>query len=321
MRIALVATGGTIASRPSPDGLVADVPGAELLACVGRDRLPQDVEFTVVDVGTRGSYALRLDDMRAIAAAALDACASGADGVVVTHGTDSIEETAFLTDLLHAGEAPIVVTGAQRAFGVPDGDGPDNLALAITTAASAQLRGRGVLVAFGGRVLPARGVRKVETQELAAFANPSQPVTDGVRRSTLPEAAAGATAGRPMPAVAVVAVVPGGDGVAIRDALHHRPAGLVVQALGIGNASAEDADAIGAAVAAGVPVLVTSRVLHGPVQPVYRGGIALERAGAVFAGELTTWQARVLLSLCLAIEPGAAAGRTVAAWLVEHAPA
>lgn len=320
MRIALVATGGTIASRPGPDGLVADVRGAELLASLVPARLPAGAEVTVVDVGTRGSYALTLDDMHAIAAAALDLCAAGVDGVVVTHGTDSIEETAFLIDLLHSGPAPIVVTGAQRAFGVPDGDGPDNLAAAIAAAASPQLRGRGALVAFGGRVLPARGVRKVETEDVSAFANPSHPDVDVAARSTV-AGAAGRTRGVRLPRVGVVAAVPGGDGASVRDAIRHGPAGIVFQALGIGNASAEDASAVGEAVAAGIPVLVTSRVLHGPVRPVYQGGTALERAGAVFAGDLTTWQARVLLSLCLALDPGAAVGRTVATWLAEHAPA
>lgn len=319
MRIALVATGGTIASRKTEGGLVANVSGAELLAALGTDRPPEGADLSVVDVGTRGSFALTLDDMHDIAQAALDECAAGADGVVVTHGTDSLEETAFLIDLLHDGEAPIVVTGAQRAFDHPEGDGPGNLALALATAARPDLRGRGVLVAFGGGVMPARGVRKVDTWELAAFANHARPEPDDAARSTLPDAKEHLS-GMPLSRVAVVATVPGGAGDAVRDALVRKPAGIVFQALGIGNASLEDAAVVGEAVASGVPVLVTSRVQHGSVRPLYGhgGGMALAKAGAVFAGDLSTWQARVLLSVCAALTPGPAAAQQVAAWLAER---
>ncbi len=322
MRIALVATGGTIASRETPDGLVADVSGAGLLDALGEDRLPEGADVTVTDVGVRGSFALTLDDMHAVARAVLDACAAGAEGVVVTHGTDSLEETAFLVDLLHEGQAPVVVTGAQRAFDAAEADGPDNLALALETAASPSARGHGVLVAFGGKVLPARGVRKVETMELAAFANPSRPGLDDAARSTLPGAAP-QLAGTSMAPVSIVAAVPGGTGEAVRDAVRHRPAGIVFQALGIGNASVEDAAAVGEAVAAGIPVLVSTRVLRGAVRPVYGngGGKALEQGGAVFAGDLSTWQARVLLSVALALTPGPDAAQTVADWVARHTSA
>lgn len=321
MRIVLVATGGTIASRETPGGVVADVPGADLLAALGADRVPDGADVTVVDVGARGSYALTLDDMHGIARAVLDA-AAGADGVVVTHGTDSLEETAFLVDLLHEGDAPVVFTGAQRAFDDPEPDGPDNLALALATAASPGMRGHGVLVAFGGAVLPARGVRKVETSDLVAFANPARPELDDAPRSALPGSAE-QLAGTSMPPVSVVAAVPGGTGDAVRDAVRHRPAGIVFQALGIGNASVEDAAAVGEAVSAGIPVLVTTRVLRGAVRPVYGkgGGKALEEAGAVFAGQLSTWQARVLLSVVLALAPAPEAGPRVAAWVADHGPA
>lgn len=321
MRIVLVATGGTIASRETPGGVVADVSGADLLATLGADRVPEGTDVTVADVGARGSYALTLDDMHGIARAVLDA-AAGADGVVVTHGTDSLEETAFLVDLLHEGDVPVVFTGAQRAFDDPEPDGPDNLALALATAASPGARGHGVLVAFGGAVLPARGVRKVETSDLVAFANPSRPELDAAARSALPGSAQ-QLAGTSMPPISVVAAVPGGTGDAVRDAVRHRPAGIVFQALGIGNASVEDAAAVGEAVAAGIPVLVTTRVLRGAVRPVYGngGGKALEEAGAVFAGQLSTWQARVLLSVVLALAPATEAGPRVAAWVADHGPA
>lgn len=318
MRLTLVATGGTIASRSTAGGLVAAATGAELLAVLGPERLPGGTQVRAIDIGLRASYALTLDDMHTIARAVLDECRAGAAGVVVTHGTDSLEETAFLIDLLHEGDTPVVVTGAQRPFDAPDGDGPGNLAHALGCAAASSHRGAGVLVAFDGKLMPARGVRKVSSVDLAAFANESGRVSPTRARSALPGAAA-RMVGESLARVSVVAAVPGGTGEAIRDAASHRPAGIVLQALGIGNVSIEDAAAVGDVVASGVPVVVTSRVWGGPVRPVYGngGGKALEEAGAVFAGDLSTWQARVLLSVCLTLDGGAGGMRALADWIAR----
>ena len=320
MRIALVATGGTIASRATPDGVVANVAGAEILAAMGPGRVAGGAEVSVVDVGLRGSYSLTLDEMHDVAQRVRVECLGGADGVVVTHGTDSLEETSFLTDLLHEEETPVVFTGAQRPFDAADGDGLDNLALALSAASSHEWRGKGVLVAFGGRVMPARGVRKVHTTQLGAFDNPSYRGLDDAVRSTLPGAAVrlGSLA---MPQVEVVAAVPGGSGFALRDAVRRRPAGIVFQALGMGNASREDTAVVRDAVAQGIPVLITTRVQRGPVQAVYGdgGGKTIEQAGAVFADDLTTWQARILLSVCLALGPDGRAEHNVATWLARFA--
>lgn len=289
----LVATGGTIASRATPDGYLADVTGAELLASLDPERLPAGVKIGVVDVGVRGSYALRLEDMQQIALAVHQASAEGASGIVVTHGTDSLEETAFLSDLVHDSDIPVVFTGAQLPFDAPDQDGPDNLVLALQTAAEDHWSGYGVLVAFAGEVWAARGVRKVQTTALSAFSN-DRPV-EGSSRSTVPGLAAALATGE-LPAVEVVATVPGSDGAPLRDALRRNPAGIVLQTLGMGNATTEDAEGVRLARAHGIPVLITSRVQHGPVRPFYGGGIALERAGAIFAQDLSTWQARIVLA-------------------------
>jgi L-asparaginase len=80
-------------------------------------------------------------------------------GVVVTHGTDTTEQTAFFLDLFHADPRPVVVTGAQRAADAPDSDGPRNLTDAVTAAAAPATRGLGVLIGFGGQLFPARGTR------------------------------------------------------------------------------------------------------------------------------------------------------------------
>lgn len=316
----LVATGGTIASRHTDAGVVAAVSGAELLAALDVTVLPPMVQLNAIDLGLRGSYALTVDDMKAIADTVIQRCETGAQGVVVTHGTDSLEETAFLADLLHAGDQPVVFTGAQRPFDDSQADGPANLALAVATAADAGSRGKGVQVAFAENLFPATGVRKVSTEDLAAFGNPlDRNAARGGGRAFL-EGAARALAGKSLAPVTVVAAVPGGDGTGVRDAVGHRSAGIIFQALGIGNASIGDAEAVAEATAAGIPVLVTSRVGHGDVRAVYGngGGKALEQAGAVFAGELSTWQTRILLSVCLTLS--ASNGLSIAkSWIREHA--
>ncbi len=320
MPLSLVGTGGTIASARSAAGVVAKLPVADLLvaATQAAPRLAR-LEVHTRDLTTRPSFAAPLGEVGELCLAALSGLEDGPEAVVMTHGTDSLEETVFLLDLLHGGDQPVVVTGAQRPHDDPERDGPANLADSLTVAASPAARAQGAMVVFGGRAWPAVGVRKRHTLEADAFSAPGGPVlrVDGAdvvavptpsgtprHRGFLP-GAAGAVRERGLPEVAVVAGVPGGDGAAVGAAVARRPAGLVFQALGLGNASPADTEALARAVEQGVPVLVTSRVQQGPVRPVYGGGggFDLDRAGALLVGETTTWQARVLLAVAAATRP------------------
>src|SRR4051794_729131 len=100
-------------------------------------------------------------------------------GVVVTHGTDTMEETVYLVDRVLDSDLPVVFTGAQRGADQPDSDGPRNFRDAIRTAASADARGRGALIAFAGELHPAREARKVHTSALRAFASGGGPPGGG----------------------------------------------------------------------------------------------------------------------------------------------
>ncbi|ROR92885.1 asparaginase [Nocardioides aurantiacus] len=314
-RIVLVGTGGTIASRSVEGAVVARVPAAELLAGADLAGLSSEVTVAALDHGTSPSFALSLDQVAEVALLVLDELGRGADGVVVTHGTDSMEETVLLLDLLHTGDQPVVVTGAQRPFDDPDPDGPRNLGDAVRVAASEEARGHGALLVFDGAAWPAVGVRKVHTSDLHAFEAPAGPRLrlDGVgltvaavpgTRGSLP-AAAEAVRRSGLAPVDVVATVPGSDGAALAALLDRGTRGIVLQGLGIGNTAPGDTEQVRRAVAAGVPVLLTSRVAHGAVRAVYGGGggVDLLAAGAVLAGDQTTWQARVLLAAALAVAP------------------
>ena len=169
-RTRLIATGGTIASRRSPQGLLSGATGAELLEASGLGQAGIEVE----DVGSRGSYAFTLADLTGLAGRVRAALDDGVDGVVITHGTDTMEETAFLLDLVHEDDRPVVLTGAQRPFDSAAPDGPGNLAAALQVAASPAARGLGALLVFDGLAWQARGVRKVETLASAAFSAPGR---------------------------------------------------------------------------------------------------------------------------------------------------
>jgi L-asparaginase len=304
-RFRLIATGGTIASRGSAQGLTAEATGAQLLAASGLEALDVEVD----DFTTKGSYALTLDDLLALVRRAHDALAEGVDGVVITHGTDTMEESVFLLDLFHEDPRPVAVTGAQRPFESPAPDGPANLAAAFAVAASPRARGLGPLLVFDGLAWQARGVRKVETLTAGAFAAPGRgPCLRLTHDGVLPLAAHS----RPpafdletvheLPRVDVVAAYAGSDGALLEAAAAAGARGIVVQALGAGNVPPAMTEAAARLIGRGIPVAVCSRAFSGPVSALYGGGggADLERAGAVFASDLSPWQARLLLSVSIA---------------------
>ena len=307
-RVHLLAVGGTIASQQGPGGLAATTPGAELLASAGP--LP-GIEVTVSDLAGVGSYALSTADLRRLVGEVRRCLADDVDGVVVTHGTDTMEESAYLAELVHDDPRPVVFTGAQRPFDSPAPDGPANLAAALRVAAAPQARDLGVLLCFDGLVFPARGVRKVETFRSAAFAAPGRgpllrvagdavvALTRPVRPAPLP-----LDLEQELPRVDVVPCYLGADAALLGAAVAAGATGIVLEAFGAGNAPPAITEEAGRLVARGIPVLVCSRVPSGPVAPIYAGGgAALARAGALFAGDLGPWQGRLLLAAALAVDP------------------
>lgn len=164
--IHVIATGGTIAeTRPSAAGR-KHASGRDLLARIG---VPQGIELVSRDLFDLPSTFITFEHMAAIAAAARAALESGADGVVITHGTDTLEESAYFADLVSATSRPIVFTGAMLPPGLPGADGEANLRDALLVAASEDAAAQGVLVAFAGEIHPARDVAKTHSMSLGAF--------------------------------------------------------------------------------------------------------------------------------------------------------
>ncbi|MDQ2724831.1 MAG: asparaginase domain-containing protein [Actinomycetota bacterium] len=147
----IIATGGTIASRPSDAGVVSSVSGEELASAV--PGLADEGSIEVQDLMNVNAFRIQALEILEIARAARSAAGRpDVGGVVVTHGTDTMEESAYLTDLLFDGDEPIVFTGAQRHAGSPGADGPASLLGAVRLARAPAARGLGAVVAFEGRV-------------------------------------------------------------------------------------------------------------------------------------------------------------------------
>lgn len=323
-RITLISTGGTIASRWQGTGYAADASGDDVLAT---SALPEGVTVEVVDLfnvnSSRMTSVRQLTLLHAVHAALAD---PGVDGVVVTHGTDTLEESAFFLDLHHADPRPVVFTGAQRPLGTGDGDGPGNVYDALQVAAS--VRDLGVLVVFDGRVHAARGTVKTQTLAADAFADPTESGLGKVgfgsvhirrnpdRPTPLPlptanpasgSASGSGSASEELPRVDVVMHHSDGDPLFLNTSVAAGAGGVVLVGTGAGNATPEIAAAVGAAVAQGTLVALSTRVSAGPIAELYTGGGAVDlvAAGAVPAGTLRAGQARmaVLATLLADVSP------------------
>lgn len=234
--------------------------------------------------------------------------ASGADGVVILQGTDTLEESSFFLDLLWDSEKPLVLTGAMRNASQPGADGPANLWTAALVALDRESRHRGVLVAFNDQVHEAKRIRKNNTLSVAAFESPifgacGALIEDAIRyhrppvaRLTFPAPA------RVTGKVALIEATLSADTDLIEHVGNAGYDGLVIGAFGAGHVSVQWADAL-AAVARKMPVVVSSRTGAGPTAEKtygYKGGeIDLAANGMVMAGFLCPRKSRILLTLVL----------------------
>ena len=309
--ICLVTTGGTIASQmnSSTGHVTAQVGGNHL-----RDMLASrvdGVDIVVDEFMTIGSFALTLEDAFALAGRIREHLAKpGIDGVVVTHGTDTMEESAYMADLLIDSDKPVVFTGAQRAADEPDADGPGNIADAVKIAASAVARGLGVLLCFEQEFHAARDVTKSHTSRTDTFISAEHGKLGEIDGDTV------VVHRRPLirgaiPAERVetdIEIVKLGMGVSDRFVRYAGAQGvraLVIEGFGRGNAPPAVTAAALDLVKNGIPVIMTSRCQRGRVKPIYGngGGKTLAEGGVIFAGDLSSQKARILLSLLLGRDP------------------
>jgi L-asparaginase len=311
-RILVLSLGGTITMMPSAEGGITPKLGAaELVASV--PALGEVAEIDAQSPFKLPSPSLTTGNLVDVAAAINKGFAAGFDGAVVIQGTDTIEESAFLLDLLVDSDKPVVITGAMRGADAPGADGPANLLSAAIVAAAPESRGLGTLAVLNYDIHAARFVQKSHTALPSAFLSPLVGTIGTVierrpqfyvrvtRNPTLP-----ATAGAPAP-IALVKIPMGDDGRLLRALPGLGYAGVVIEGMGAGHVHADMAPIVGE-VAQKIPVVLASRAMTGPVFTKtygYPGAeIDLIKRGVVPAGYLSGLKARLLLGLVLRSKPG-----------------
>lgn len=304
----MVATGGTIASRvdPATGAARAVVSAAELVAQL--PELSDVAELRLTEFSRVSSWNLTPAMMAELARTIrlLQADPETA-GVVVTHGTDTMEESAFAIELLTDAEPPVVFTGAMRNASLPGPDGPRNLLSAVRVAADPAARGIGTLVVMNEEIHAARHVAKTHASALSAFSSPGTGplgVVDGGgawlrfrprRVAALPLAA-------PEPRVHLFHAAAGSDPLPLEAALAAGARGVVIAGTGSGNVYEGWDRAVRDLLDAGVAVVLVSRCVGGRVSPTYGGpggGRGLWDAGVVPGGDLSGPKARIALMFAL----------------------
>lgn len=294
--VAVIATGGTIASQRDETGAAKpSLTGENLLSGLGGD----SASVKPVELMAKDSSSLTISDMQAISdAVGVELADPAVCGVVVLHGTDAMEETSLLVHLQHRLGKPVIFTGAQFTADNPLSDGPANLQAAIAAAATPSNSDKGVLLSFGGKLLPVWGLYKRSADDPDAFdlAGPSDCPQS-------PEFSAPVDAIR----VDIVAIYPGCEATHIDASLDAGVKGIVLCALGSGNANAGVVDALRRCRERHVPVVVSSRVPEGHLVAGYGGGGGghdMGAVGAIHSRTLRPGQARILLASLIAASAG-----------------
>jgi L-asparaginase len=306
-RLLMLSLGGTITMTPSAAGGIAPTLGAaELVASV--PALAEVAEIEAASPLRVASPSLTLTNLLDVAKRLEAAFADGFDAAVVIQGTDTIEESAFLLDLLAAGDKPVVVTGAMRGADAPGADGPANLLSAARVAAAPGSRGLGTLVVLNYDIHAARFVQKSHTALPSAFLSPLigplGSMIEGrpryyarlTRTPCLPT-----DRGPPRP-VALLRAAMGDDTRLMAAVADLGYAGAVIEGMGAGHVHADAAPVLGE-LAERIPVVLASRAMTGPVFTKtygYPGAeIDLIGRGLIPSGYLSGLKARLLLGLLL----------------------
>jgi L-asparaginase len=310
-RIRIIAVGGTISSTadsPAAAGVVPKLTAGDLVASI--PGIEQVAQLETSDFKPITSNAMTVAGIVEVARAVDAAFSDDCHGVVITHGTGTLEETAYGLALMLPRGRPVVVVGAVRNPTLPGADGPGNLAAAIATAASPAATSLGPVVVMGDEIHAARWVHKGHSTRPASFvslgAGPLGEVVEGEPHVWFQprwEDYLGMPSGEPLPEVELIVAAAGMDGKGIHAAVANARAAVVIEAIGPGLVPPTILEAIDEAVAAGVPVVVASRCSAGRnftgTYDVPGGEADLTRRGAVFSGYVSGVKARIRLMVGL----------------------
>lgn len=310
-RVIILATGGTIAGAGAAadragytagkipiDDLIGTIPSVKKIANISGEQ-----------IASVGSQDMTIDIWKKLAIRANEIFAKNeADAIVVTHGTDTQEETAYFLDLVIPSDKPVVLTGSMRPSTAISADGPKNLYDAITVAINPETKGRGVLVSFNEGIYDAREVMKMSTTKTNAFDSPNTGAVgqayDGrveyyskAVREVNPPKPIVLKADTKLPRVDIVYMYADASSELIDFLISKKVDGIVIAGVGNGNFNKAYTDAVKRAVAAGIIVCRASRAPSGRV--VLHDEINDEQLGTIVSDDLTPQKARVLLMLAL----------------------
>jgi L-asparaginase len=313
-RVLLIALGGTISAAPDKVGRSFPArAAADLLSSVSDAAGIADV--TAADVKQVPSRAVTPADMCVVAHKIRDGVAEGYDGVVVTHGTDTMEETAYALALQLEVNIPIVLTGSMRPAHEPGADGPANLIRALRVATTPAAGKLGPIIVMQDEIHLARWATKVHTSRVAAFSSPGLgPVGHVVEGKVHLHACYASRDYLGMPdrldkRVEIIWVSAGADGLLV-DAAATVAQGLVVAGTGGGHVPPQMTGSLQSAVEHGLPIVLASRCIDGPILEGTYGGVGsethLRSIGLHSAGVLAPIKARLRLLTALALGKGAA---------------
>ncbi len=323
-KVVIVFTGGTIASKLDKEwgGIVPSMSGGEILARI--PGLDAAAEVVVHEYGTFPGPHITPDRMLEISVIVqgyLDDADVG--GVVVTHGTDTLEETAFFLDCAVRSPKPVVVIGAMRNSSELDWDGPRNMRDAVNVASHPHSRNMGVLVCLGGEIMAASETSKTDTEDIATFTSlnfgPLGRITNGhliYHRQPLHRDSFNVK--RLPEFVPLLKCFAGMDDTIIQFCIDSGAPGMVVEAFGAGNVTPPVYYALKKAVESGIVVVLVSRCPIGRIEHVYAyegAGKHLHEAGIIFADYLNGQKARIKLMCALANGSSVSEIRTSFEWI------
>ena len=305
-KILIVHTGGTIAMKENilTGGVSPDVVNPLLDAEI---TVPENVDLVMEDIFNLPSPHIMPKHMLILKKRIMEAIDSDIRGVVITHGTDTLEETAFFLDTTIGDQIPIVVTGAMRSSNELGSDGLYNFESAIRVASCDEAIGKGVLVVMNDEIHSARYVTKTHTTNVATFRTPTlgpiglvtkhrilfmQELLDSTR---LDISSVNGT-------IPIVKAYAGMQGDLLEALAHAKVDGLVIEALGAGNLPPQALTALKKLLIQKIPVILVSRCFNGIAEPVYNyegGGKELADMGVIFCNSINSQKARLKLLIAL----------------------
>ena len=302
-KILVLHTGGTISMQADQNGAVESSPINPMTQVTSP---LENIEVVSVDFFNLPSPHIQIDHMMMIYKKIREE-ASHFDGFVITHGTDTLEETAYFLDTMSIPQKPIVMTGAMRSSNELGSDGIYNYRTALRVAADEKSADKGVLVVMNDEIHAAKYVTKTHTTNVSTFQTPTHgPLGLVTKREILFFKAADKRVRFDLQAInGVVPIIKSYADMdtVLLDALVEAPiSGLVIEALGAGNLPPASISAIKKLINKQLPIVLVSRCFNGIAEPVYAydgGGIQLEELGVLFVKELNSQKARIKLLIAV----------------------